>query len=91
MKKILAIQANALNSINTITDTTLLLAREAQKRSYHIYWYQTKDLKFIKGQVYAEAKKVIFFENKKKFFKIRYQKNKRIGDFTKIIFKCKKL
>ena len=70
MKKILAIQANALNSINTITDTTLLLAREAQKRSYHIYWYQTKNLKFIKGQVYAEAKKVIFFENKKKFFKI---------------------
>ena len=70
MKKILAIQANALNSINTITDTTLLLAREAQKRSYHIYWYQTKDLKFIKGQVYAEAKKVVFFENKKKFFKI---------------------
>ena len=70
MKKILAIQANALNSINTITDTTLLLAREAQKRSYHIYWYQTKDLKFIKGQVYAEAKKVIFFENKKKFYKI---------------------
>ena len=70
MKKILAIQANALNSINTITDTTLLLAREAQKRSYHIYWYQTKDLKFIKGQVYAEAKKVIFFENKEKFYKI---------------------
>ena len=31
MKKILAIQANALNSINAITDTTLLLAREAQK------------------------------------------------------------
>ena len=70
MKKILAIQANALNSINTITDTTLLLAREAQKRSYHIYWYQTKDLKFIKGQTYAKAKKVIFFENKKKFYKI---------------------
>ena len=56
MKKILAIQANALNSINAITDTTLLLAREAQKRSYHIYWYQTKDLKFIKGHD-AEAKK----------------------------------
>ena len=37
---------------------------------------------------------IVFFgliENRKKFFKIRYQKNKRIGDFTKIIFKCKKL
>ena len=61
MKKILAIQANSLNSINIMTDTTLLLAQEAQKRSYHIYWYQTKDLKLIKGQVYAEAKKVFFF------------------------------
>ena len=70
MKKILAIQANSLNSINIMTDTTLLLAQEAQKRSYHIYWYQTKDLKLIKGQVYAEAKKVFFFENKKNFYKI---------------------
>ena len=33
MKKILAIQSNALGEINFETDTTLLLALEAQKRN----------------------------------------------------------
>ena len=32
MKKILAIQSNTLDEINVETDTTLLLALEAQKR-----------------------------------------------------------
>ena len=70
MQKIIAIQANSVDLINVETDTTLLLALEAQKRSYQIYWYETKDLSLIKGKVYAKAKKVIFFENRKKYFKI---------------------
>ena len=70
MQKSIAIQANSLDSINVETDTTLLLALEAQKRSYQIYWYETKDLSLIKGKVYAQAKKVFFFENRKKYFKI---------------------
>ena len=70
MQKIIPIQANSVELINIETDTTLQLALEAQKRSYQIYWYETKDLSLIKGKVYAEAKKVIFFENRKKYFKI---------------------
>ena len=70
MQKIIAIQANSVDLINIETDTTLQLALEAQKRSYQIYWYETKDLSLIKGKVYAKAKKVIFFENRKKYFKI---------------------
>ena len=70
MQKSIAIQANSVDSINVETDTTLLLALEAQKRSYQIYWYETKDLSLIKGKVYAKAKKVVFFENRKKYFKI---------------------
>ena len=69
-KKIIAIQADQLNSINIKTDTTFLLALEAQKRFHKIYWYETKDLNFIKGKVYAKAKEVNFFENKKKYYKI---------------------
>ena len=69
-KKIIAIQGDSLNSINIKTDTTLLLALEAQKRFYKIYWYQTKDLNFIKNKVYAKAKEVNFFENKKKYYNI---------------------
>ena len=70
MQNSIAIQANSVDSINVETDTTLLLALEAQKRSYQIYWYETKDLSLIKGKVYAQAKKVVFFENRKKYFKI---------------------
>ena len=73
-KKIIAIQGDSLNSINIKTDTTFLLALEAQKRFYKIYWYQTKDLNFIKNKVYAKAKEVNFFENKKKYYKILKKK-----------------
>ena len=69
-KKFLAIQADSIETININTDTTFLLALEAQKRFSKIYWYETKDLSFVKGKVYAEAKEVIFFQNKKKYFKI---------------------
>ena len=70
MQKIIAIQANSVDLINVETDTTLQLALEAQKRSYQIYWYETKDLSLLKGKVYAKAKKVIFIENRKKYFNI---------------------
>ena len=69
-KKFLAIQADSIETININTDTTFLLALEAQKRFSKIYWYETKDLSFVKGKVYVEAKEVIFFQNKKKYFKI---------------------
>ena len=69
-KKFLAIQADPIETVNINTDTTFVLALEAQKRFSKIYWYETKDLSFIKGKVYAEAKEVIFFQNKKKYFKI---------------------
>ncbi len=70
MQKCIAIQANSVDRINVETDTSLLLALEAQKRLYQIYWYETKDLSLVNGKIYAKAKKVVFFENKKKYFKI---------------------
>ena len=60
MKKILAIQSDALNEINIETDTTLSLALEAQKRNYQIIWYETKDLNLINSKVLVEGKKVRF-------------------------------
>ena len=70
MTKIVAIQADALSSINVLTDTTLLLALEAQKRFYKIYWYETKDLSLIKGNVFVKAKLVKFSDKEKIFYKI---------------------
>ena len=70
MQKCIAIQANSVDRINVETDTSLLLALEAQKRLYQIYWYEPNDLSLVNGKIYAKAKKVVFFENKKKYFKI---------------------
>ena len=70
MRKILAIQSNALSEINTETDTTLSLALEAQERNYQIIWYETKDLNLIRSKVFVEGKKVRFYDKSKKFYKV---------------------
>ena len=75
IKKIIAIQADPIEKINIKTDTTFLLALEAQKRNYKIYWYQTKDLHFVNSKLFVDAEEVKFYEKKKKYFKI-IKKNK---------------
>ena len=62
--KIIAIQGDSIHKINQKTDTTLLLALEAQRRNYKIYYYETQNLTFLNNTVYALCKKVEFNENK---------------------------
>ena len=82
-KKIIAIQGDPLNSLNRRTDTTLLLALEAQKRGYKIYYYETKNLTFSNGKIYSLCKEVVFFEKKRKFYSI---KNFKTIDLSKVNF-----
>ena len=44
MKKIIAIQSNNLKTINPLTDTSLQLAIEAQKRGFKVFWYESDNL-----------------------------------------------
>jgi len=74
IKKIVAIQGDAIETINVKTDTTLLLALEAQKRGYTIYYYETKDLTFSNNVVYALSKEVEFKKDKNKFYSIKSSK-----------------
>ena len=69
MKKIIAIQADKINSINIKTDTTFQLVLEAQKRGYRIFWYETKDLNLLNKKVIAKADQIKFFDNSKNYFK----------------------
>ena len=70
MNKIVAIQADPIEKINPKTDTTLLLALEAQKRKHKIYWFESKDLSFISSKLFADVKELKLFSNDKKYFKI---------------------
>jgi len=78
--KIVAIQGDSLKSINRKTDTTLLLALEAQRRGYKIYYYETKSLTLVKDKIYALSKEVEFYENKKKFYFL--EKNFNFKNFS---------
>jgi len=51
MTKILAIQGSDLKRVNLKTDTTILLATEAQKRGYKIYYFEPENLSFLNGKV----------------------------------------
>ena len=70
-KKIVAIQGDPIQTINVKTDTTFLLALEAQKRGYAIYYYETKDLTFSNNTVYALSKEVEFYKDRNKFYSIK--------------------
>ena len=86
MKKIdkaIAIQGDSLHLVNKKTDTTMLLALEAQRRNYKVYYYQTKNLTFKNDKIFAVCKEVEFYENKNKFYKV---KNTKKLDLSKTRF-----
>ena len=70
MTKILAIQGSDLKKVNIKTDTTILLATEAQKRGYKVYYFKPEDLSFLNGKVIAFCKHIKINNNKKNFYSI---------------------
>ena len=68
MTKILAIQGSNLKKVNIKTDTTILLAAEAQKRGYKIYYFEPENLTFLNGKVIAFCKHIKIYDRKKKFY-----------------------
>ena len=70
INKIVAIQGNQLKKLNPLTDTTIFLADEIQKKNYKIFYYEPKDLSIINSKVIAKGFFIKIEYNKKKFFKI---------------------
>ena len=68
--KIIAIQGNHPSKLNPITDTSIFLANEIQKKEYRIFYYDPKDLSIINSKVIAKGFFIKFNYSYKKFFKI---------------------
>ena len=68
--KIIAIQGNHPSKLNPLTDTSIFLAHEIQKKNYKIFYYDPKDLSIINFKVVAEGFFIEFDYKKKRFFKI---------------------
>jgi len=68
--KIIAIQGNHPSKLNPLTDTSIFLAYEIQKKNYKIFYYDPKDLSIINFKVVAEGFFIKFDYKKKRFFEI---------------------
>ena len=68
--KIIAIQGNHPSKLNPLTDTSIFLAHEIQKKNYKIFYYDPKDLSIINFKVIAEGFFIKFDYKKKRFFEI---------------------
>ena len=72
--KIVAIQGNHPTNLNPLTDTTVFLANEIQKKNYQIFYYEPKNLSIINSKVLANGFFIKFEYKKKSFFKILKRK-----------------
>ena len=68
INKIVAIQGNHPSKLNPLTDTSIFLAHEIQKKNYKIFYYDPKDLSIINFKVVAEGFFIKFDYKKKKIF-----------------------
>ena len=65
ISKTVAIQGNRLTNLNPITDTSIFLANEIQRKNYKIFYYEPKNLSIIDSKVIAKGFFVKFDYNKK--------------------------
>ena len=68
--KIIAIQGNHPSKLNPLTDTSIFLANEIQKKNYKIFYYDPKDLSIINFKVIAKGFFIKFNYKKKRFFEV---------------------
>ena len=75
INKIVAIQGNHPSKLNPLTDTSIFLANEIQKKNYKIFYYEPKNLSIINSEVIAKGFFIKFNYDKKNFYKIIKNKN----------------
>mgnify|MGYP001214442952 CR=1 FL=1 len=55
INKIIAIQGDHPSTLNPITDTSIFLANEIQKKKYKIFFYEPKNLSIINSKEIAKG------------------------------------
>jgi glutathione synthase len=69
INKIVAIQGNHPSTLNPLTDTSIFLANEIQKKKYKIFYYEPKNLSIVNFKVIALGFFIKFNYKRKKYFK----------------------
>ena len=87
MSLAVAIQMDPLESININTDSTFMLALEAQARGYTLYHYLPSELAFRDGCIRARARPFKVFRERNKFFTVGTEELLEISSFDIILMR----
>ena len=85
--KIVAIQGNHPSKLNPLTDTSIFLANEIQKKNYKIFYYEPRNLSILNTEVVANGYFIKFDYNKKKIFKILKKKKLNLKECKFILIR----
>lgn len=70
MKLRVAIQMDAIETINPLSDSTLLLGIEAVRRGYEIFYYTPDKLTYSDGEIRARVHPAKFFDDPKHYYEL---------------------
>jgi len=68
---IVAVQMDPLDSINPLTDTTLVLCLEAGRRNYRLFHYLPKDLIYQNGKIKASGHFFEAYDDPKNYYQLK--------------------
>ena len=85
--KIVAIQGNHPSKLNPLTDTSIFLANEIQKKNYKIFYYEPRNLSILNTEVVANGFFIKFNYEKKNFFKILKKKRLNLKECKFILIR----
>jgi glutathione synthase len=87
INKIVAIQGDNPSKLNPLTDTSIFLANEIQKRNYKLFYYEPKNLSIINSKAVAKGFFIKFNYNKKKFYKILKKQKLELENCTFLLIR----
>ena len=85
--KIVAIQGNHPSKLNPLTDTSIFLANEIQKKNYKIFYYEPRNLSILNTKVFANGYFIRFDYKRKKIFKILKKKRLNLKECKFILIR----
>ncbi len=79
MNKIIAIQGDHPSKLNPLSDTSIFLANEIQKKGYSVFYYEPKNLTILDRNVIARGFFVKFNYKNKIFYKVLKKKKMNLS------------
>lgn len=83
----IAIQMDEISTINPNTDSTYLLAQEAQRRGFSLFYYTVYDV-YLKGsEVYANLYPITFKDDINDYFELGQKIENKLNEFDLILIR----